>query len=160
RKNSGIVEKSTATALIRSLPEAWATFLAGMEVTTDILGRDNWTDRPSAASSRPPNGPRHAEGGVEGGLATEERKKVARPDRYKVLLYNDDFTPMEFVVMILEKIFSKTPSAATQIMLQIHRSGLGVAGVFVLEIAETKVAAVHQAAEGRGYPLRAGVEKE
>ena len=69
----------------------------------------------------------------EGGLATEIRKKVARPDKYKVLLYNDDFTPMEFVVMILEKIFGKGPSAATQIMLQIHRSGLGVAGVYLLE---------------------------
>ncbi|MAJ59475.1 MAG: hypothetical protein CBC48_05580 [bacterium TMED88] len=128
--------------------------------TGEILSRKNWTERPSAGSSRPPGGPRQSDGGVEGGLATEERKKVARPDRYKVLLYNDDFTPMEFVVTILEKIFGKTPSAATQIMLQIHRSGLGVAGVFVLEIAETKVAAVHQAAEGRGYPLRAGLEKE
>lgn len=62
--------------------------------------------------------------------------------------------------MILERIFEKGPAAATQIMLQIHRSGLGVAGVFVLEVAETKVAAVHKAAESRGYPLRAGVEKE
>ena len=96
----------------------------------------------------------------EGGLATEIRKKVARPDKYKVLLYNDDFTPMEFVVMVLEKIFGKGPSAATQIMLQIHRSGLGVAGVYLLEVAETKVAAVHKAAESRGFPLRAGLEKE
>jgi len=96
----------------------------------------------------------------EGGLATETRKKVARPDKYKVLLYNDDFTPMEFVVMILQKIFGKGPSAATQIMLQIHRSGLGVAGVYLLEVAETKVSAVHKQAESRGYPLRAGLEKE
>ena len=96
----------------------------------------------------------------EGGLATEVRKKVARPDKYKVLLYNDDFTPMEFVVMILEQIFGKGPSAATQIMLQIHRSGLGVAGVYMLEVSETKVAAVHKEAENRGYPLRAGLEKE
>jgi ATP-dependent Clp protease adaptor protein ClpS len=85
---------------------------------------------------------------------------VVRPDRFKVLLYNDDYTPMEFVVDILEKIFGKGPSAATQIMLQIHKTGLGVAGVFVLEVAETKVAAVHTAAGRRGYPLRAGVEKE
>ena len=67
---------------------------------------------------------------------------------------------MEFVVNILEKIFGKGPSAATQIMLQIHRSGMGVAGVYVLEVAETKLASVHRAAEERGYPLRAGVEKE
>ena len=114
----------------------------------------------SGGEDVPPGGPDRGAGGTEGGLATQVRKKVARPDRYKVLLYNDDFTPMEFVVMILERVFGKSPAAATQIMLQIHRSGLGVAGVFVLEVAETKVAAVHQAAEGRGYPLRAGVEKE
>ena len=96
----------------------------------------------------------------EGGLATETRRKVARPQRFKVLLYNDDYTPMEFVVDILEQIFEKSPSAATRIMLEIHNGGLGVAGVYVLEVAETKVVQVHHAAEERGYPLRAGVEKE
>ena len=96
----------------------------------------------------------------ESGIATQTRRKVARPDRFKVLLYNDDYTPMEFVVEILENLFGKGPSAATQIMLQIHKTGLGVAGVFVLEVAETKVAAVHTEAGRRGYPLRAGVEKE
>ena len=96
----------------------------------------------------------------EGGVATATRKKVSRPERYKVILYNDDYTPMEFVVNILEQIFGKGPSEATAIMLAIHNSGLGVAGVYVLEVAETKVARVHQAAEKRGYPLRAGVEKE
>jgi len=75
-------------------------------------------------------------------------------------LYNDDYTPMEFVVGVLEQVFGKGPSEATQIMLQIHHSGLGVAGVYVLQIAETKVATVHRAAEERGYPLRAGVEQE
>ena len=106
------------------------------------------------------DGPRPDDPKREGGLATEVRKKVSRPDKYKVLLYNDDFTPMEFVVMILQKTFGKGPSAATQIMLQIHRSGLGVAGVYLFEVAETKVVAVHQQAESRGYPLRAGLEKE
>ncbi len=96
----------------------------------------------------------------EGGVATRSRAKVERPQRYKVLLYNDDYTPMEFVVQLLEQVFGKGPSAATQIMLAIHRGGIGVAGVYVLEIAETKVSAVHSAAEDRGYPLQAGVEKE
>ncbi|MCA9511718.1 MAG: ATP-dependent Clp protease adaptor ClpS [Myxococcota bacterium] len=96
----------------------------------------------------------------EGGVATATRRKVERPRRYKVLLYNDDYTPMEFVVQLLERVFGKTPSAATQLMLQIHRSGFGVAGVFVLEVAETKVSTVHRLAEERGYPLRAGVEAE
>ena len=96
----------------------------------------------------------------EGEVATRTRRKVARPPRYKVILYNDDYTPMEFVVAILENVFGKGPSAATQIMLQIHNSGLGVGGVFLLEVAETKVATVHRLAEERGYPLRSGVEKE
>ena len=96
----------------------------------------------------------------EGGVATQTRTRGRRPARYKVLLHNDDYTPMEFGVSLLETIFGKGPSAATQIMLQIHRGGLGVAGVYVQEIAETKVTAVHQLAEKRGYPLRAGVEKE
>ena len=108
----------------------------------------------------PPGGPPAGPGDPlrEGGIATQTRRKVARPERYKVLLYNDDYTPMEFVVAILENIFGKGPSAATQIMLQIHNTGLGVGGVYVLEVAETKVAAVHAEAEQRGYPLRSGTE--
>jgi ATP-dependent Clp protease adaptor protein ClpS len=96
----------------------------------------------------------------ERGLATEDRPKTQKPPRFKVLLYNDDYTPMEFVVGVLEKVFRKGPSEATQLMLTIHRSGMGIAGVYVLEIAETKVTAVHRLAEERGYPLRAGVEPE
>jgi len=96
----------------------------------------------------------------EGGVATQTRRKVSRPERFKVLLYNDDYTPMEFVVRILESIFDKGPSAATQIMLQVHNTGMGVAGVYVLEVAETKLAAVHRTAERQGFPLRAGIEKE
>ena len=109
-----------------------------------------------------PPGPRPGAGDPrrEGGVATATRRKTARPERWKVLLFNDDYTPMEFVVAILEQLFGKSPAAATQIMLAIHRTGLGVAGVYVLEVAETKVASVHGAAEERGYPLRAGVEKE
>ena len=96
----------------------------------------------------------------QGEVATRQRAKAKRPDRYKVLLYNDDYTPMEFVVQLLEQLFGKGPAAATQIMLAIHRGGVGVAGVYVLEIAETKVEAVHHAAAERGYPLQSGVEKE
>ena len=93
-------------------------------------------------------------------MATATRPEVRRPPRYKVILYNDDYTPMEFVVAVLEQIFGKGPSEATAIMLAIHKSGLGVAGVYTLEVAETKVARVHRTAEERGYPLRSGVEKE
>lgn len=107
-----------------------------------------------------PGGPATGDPQHEGGVATATRKEVTRPPRYKVILYNDDYTPMEFVVAVLEQIFGKGPSEATAIMLAIHKSGLGIAGVFLLEVAETKVVQVHAAAEQRGYPLRAGVEKE
>jgi len=96
----------------------------------------------------------------ERGVATRTRPRVERPPRFKVLLFNDDYTPMEFVVSLLEQVFRKSPAEATQLMLTIHRSGVGVAGVYVLEVAETKVAMVHRIAEEHGYPLRAGIEKE
>ena len=96
----------------------------------------------------------------ERGVATRTRQKTQRPPRFKVILYNDDYTPMEFVVALLEQVFRKSPAEATELMLQIHRGGLGVAGVYVLEVAETKVATVHRLAEDRGHPLRSGVEKE
>ncbi len=110
----------------------------------------------------PPRTPRAPSGDPvqDRGVATQTRKRVARPPRFKVLLYNDDYTPMEFVVHLLERVFRKSPAEATELMLQIHRAGMGVAGVYVLEVAETKVATVHKMAEERGHPLRAGVEKE
>jgi ATP-dependent Clp protease adaptor protein ClpS len=113
--------------------------------------------RAAGEGSKPP---RDTDREREGDLATRTRKKTERPPRYKVLLYNDDYTPMEFVVSVLEQVFGKSPAAATQIMLAIHRGGRGVGGVYVPEVAETKVVSVHRAAEERGYPLRAGTEKE
>jgi ATP-dependent Clp protease adaptor protein ClpS len=108
----------------------------------------------------PPKKPAPLDPGRDRGVLTETRPKLKRPPKFKVILYNDDFTPMEFVVRVLEQIFGKSPAEATQLMLQIHRGGYGIAGVYVLEVAETKVVAVHQAAERNGYPLRAGVEQE
>ncbi len=96
----------------------------------------------------------------DGQVATQTRRKVERPKRFKVTLFNDDYTPMEFVVSLLERLFHKGPAEATQLMLQIHRAGSGIAGVYVLEVAETKVATVHRTAEERGYPLRGGMEPE
>ncbi|HKJ23256.1 MAG TPA: ATP-dependent Clp protease adaptor ClpS, partial [Myxococcota bacterium] len=107
-----------------------------------------------------PNKPAPPDPGRDRGVLTETRPKLKRPPKFKVIVYNDDFTPMEFVVRVLEQIFQKSPAEATQLMLQIHRGGFGIAGVYVLEVAETKVVAVHQAAERNGYPLRAGVEQE
>ena len=96
----------------------------------------------------------------KGGLAEKSRERAARPPRFKVVLYNDDYTPMGFVVGLLETVFKKSPVEANALMLRIHRSGSGVAGVYTLEVAETKVATVHRMAEQRGYPLRAGALPE
>lgn len=95
----------------------------------------------------------------EGGVAEKSRIRAERPPRFKVVLFNDDYTPMEFVVSLLESVFGKSPAESNQLMLRIHRSGSGIAGVYVLEVAETRVATVHRLAEERGYPLRAASEE-
>ena len=77
---------------------------------------------------------------------------------FKVILYNDDYTTFEFVIMVLMKIFKKSEEEASQITMNVHKKGQGVAGIYPREIAETKVAQVHQAASNAGYPLRAGIE--
>jgi ATP-dependent Clp protease adaptor protein ClpS len=90
----------------------------------------------------------------ETGLAVEERKKTRRPRRWKVLIYNDDFTAMEFVVHVLIKHFRKPPAEAVHVMLQVHHKGIGVAGVYPRDVAETKVAEVTAEARENGMPLR------
>lgn len=92
--------------------------------------------------------------------ATRTKPKLQRPPLYKVLLHNDDFTTMEFVVDILLSIFYHTEPQAVAIMLHVHRNGVGVAGVFTHEIAETKQAKVTEAAREAGYPLLCTIEPE
>lgn len=92
--------------------------------------------------------------------ATQERVVTKEPKRYRVILLNDDFTTMEFVVYILESIFLKTPSEATQIMLQVHKTGRGVAGIFSKQIAEAKIDQVHTQAQREGFPLKCVMEEE
>jgi ATP-dependent Clp protease adaptor protein ClpS len=87
-------------------------------------------------------------------LAVAERKKTKRPQRFKVLIYNDDFTTQEFVVYILVKHFRKPPAEATQIMLQVHFKGIGVAGVYSKDVAETKVAEATAEAREHEMPLK------
>ena len=95
---------------------------------------------------------------LDGELAVAERKKTARPRRYQVLLHNDDYTTMEFVVYVLMELFDKTSAEATQIMLHVHTKGKGVCGVYTRDIAETKVAQVTDAAREFGHPLRCTAE--
>ncbi|UWQ95390.1 ATP-dependent Clp protease adapter ClpS [Rhodobacteraceae bacterium M385] len=93
-------------------------------------------------------------------LATKTKTKTQRPPMYKVMLLNDDYTPMEFVVHVLERFFGITHSAAVEIMLVVHKKGLAVVGVFSHEIAETKVAQVMDFARRNQHPLQCTMEKE
>lgn len=92
-------------------------------------------------------------------LVEKSEDKIREPNLYKVLLHNDDYTTMDFVVQILEEIFHKSPIEATSIMLKVHNEGIGVCGIYTKEIAETKVKAVHEKAEQAGFPLKSTMEK-
>lgn len=94
------------------------------------------------------------------GLMLKTRPKTKKPAMYKVLLLNDDYTPMEFVVHVVEKFFAKNRQEATDIMLHVHRRGVGICGVFTYEIAETKVAQVMDFARQNEQPLQCTMEKE
>lgn len=95
------------------------------------------------------------------GLALQEAKpKLKRPPRYKVLLLNDDFTPMEFVVHILEDFFNMNREKATQVMLNVHTKGMGVCGVYSRDIAETKVELVNSYARESQHPLKCVMEED
>jgi ATP-dependent Clp protease adaptor protein ClpS len=95
-----------------------------------------------------------------GEVLERTRQETKEPELYKVLLLNDDYTTMEFVVQILETVFHKEPAEAFRIMMQVHTQGRGLCGVYTYEVAETKVATVHDLARGNGYPLRATIEDE
>ncbi len=95
------------------------------------------------------------------GVQTESREKtkLKEPRLYRVILLNDDYTTMDFVVSVLESIFKKSPAEAVQIMLSVHQKGHGVCGVFAREIAEAKMAMVQERAKAAGYPLRCTMEE-
>ncbi|MEM7679686.1 MAG: ATP-dependent Clp protease adapter ClpS [Pseudomonadota bacterium] len=96
----------------------------------------------------------------ESGVALKTRPETKKPSMYKVLLLNDDYTPMEFVVHILERFFSKNRQEATDVMMHVHRRGVGLCGVYTFEIAETKVAQVMDFARANEQPLQCTMEKE
>jgi ATP-dependent Clp protease adaptor protein ClpS len=98
--------------------------------------------------------------GMGTGLATKTRTKTKKPSLYRVLLLNDDFTPMEFVILVLERFFSKNRDQATQIMLHVHNNGVGECGVFTYEVAETKVTQVMDFAQKHQHPLQCVMEKK
>src|SRR6187551_2102607 len=94
------------------------------------------------------------------GLVTKTKPKTRKPSLYKVLLLNDDYTPMEFVVHVLERFFNKGREEATRIMLHVHQKGVGVCGVYTFEVAETKVTQVMDFARKHQHPLQCTMEKK
>jgi ATP-dependent Clp protease adaptor protein ClpS len=107
------------------------------------------TDKPTFRTDSP-----------KGEVVTKPRAKTQRPSLYKVLLLNDDYTPMEFVIHVLERFFSKSREDATRIMLHVHQNGVGICGVYTFEVAETKVAQVVDFARQNQHPLQCTMEKE
>ena len=90
---------------------------------------------------------------------TASDTEVQEPRQYRVLLHNDDYTTMEFVVQVLETVFNKSPLEATRIMMSVHRTGIGQCGVYVMQVAETKVAMVQHLAREHGFPLKCSMEE-
>ena len=105
------------------------------------------------------NGKRGEEGPGTG-VIVKAKPKTKKPSMYKVLMLNDDYTPMEFVVHILERFFSKNRQEATRIMLHVHRRGVGICGVYTYEVAETKVTQVMDFARQHQHPLQCTLEKD
>jgi ATP-dependent Clp protease adaptor protein ClpS len=97
---------------------------------------------------------------LEEGVDSQIEDEVDEPPMYKVLLHNDDYTTMEFVVEILIYVFNKSPEEAIGIMLNVHHSGIGICGVYTFEVSETKVETVHTLAREHGFPLKCTMEKE
>lgn len=125
----------------------------------DVSDKIDPEDRLSMMSE--PGSPGGEDGdGLGEGLVTETRIKTKKPSLYRVLLLNDDYTPMEFVVFVLERFFNKTREDATRIMLHVHNTGYGVCGIFTYDVAETKVAQVMELALRNEHPLQCTMEKE
>lgn len=119
-------------------------------------------DRITLSDPNEPQGPIGPGDGDDAGLgiATKTRVRTKKPSMYRVLILNDDYTPMEFVVLILERFFNKSREQATRIMLHVHQKGVGVCGVYTYEVAETKVAQVMDMARRNEHPLQCTMEKE
>jgi ATP-dependent Clp protease adaptor protein ClpS len=128
-------------------------YLMGMRMTSDPV-RMSDPNLPGPPTGNPP-------GGGDGlGLVTQTRVKTKKPSLYRVLLLNDDYTPMEFVVYILERYFNRSREQATRIMLHVHQKGVGLCGVYTYEVAETKVAQVLDLAKRHEHPLQCVMEKD
>jgi ATP-dependent Clp protease adaptor protein ClpS len=103
---------------------------------------------------------KRGDGGTATGIIVKAKPKTKKPSMYKVLMLNDDYTPMEFVVHVLERFFHKNREEATRIMLHVHQRGVGICGVYTYEVAETKVTQVMDFARRHQHPLQCTLEKD
>lgn len=115
------------------------------------------SDLPESSGSEKPEAPDEHDGDITVQEA-EPRIRIAEPPRYAVVMHNDDYTTMDFVVEVLQRFFQKTTDEAMHVMLQVHSRGSGVAGIYPHDIAETKVAQVEDLARSRGFPLKLTIE--
>jgi len=97
---------------------------------------------------------------IEEGILSSTKDETKEPSMYKVLLHNDDYTAMDFVVEILMTVFNKAMEESILIMMNVHRQGIGICGLYTFEVAETKMNSVHALAREKGFPLRCSMEKE
>ena len=104
----------------------------------------------------------NSDDGTATGVVVRSKPKTRKPSMYKVIMLNDDYTPMEFVVMVLERVFNRSHDEAVQIMLHVHQKGVGICGVYTYEVAETKVTQVMDMAQRQEHqhPLQCTLEKE
>jgi ATP-dependent Clp protease adaptor protein ClpS len=126
-----------------------------IDISDGYSGNPTMSDDSDAGNNDDPSG-----AGSQSDVVVKSRTRTKKPGMYKVLLLNDDYTPMEFVVHILEKFFNKSRQESTDIMLHIHRRGVGICGVYTYEVAETKVQQVMDFASGNEQPLQCTMEKE
>ncbi len=125
-----------------------------------IAAADNAAGDGAGRLAMRPREPKDAGGGGSGtAVITRTKSQTKKPSLYRVLLLNDDYTPMEFVIHVLERFFNKTRDEATQIMLHVHHNGVGECGVFTYEVAETKVTNVMDFARKHSHPLQCVMEK-
>ena len=151
----------------RTLPDVYETRRSGRAfgLVMPVTGRQSTGSRWRAAKDPQKEngngtGDDNGRGGSGTAVITRTRTQTRRPGMYRVLLLNDDYTPMEFVVTVLRKYFSKGPDEATRIMLHVHQHGVGECGVFTYEVAETKVTQVMDYARKHQHPLQCIMEKK
>jgi ATP-dependent Clp protease adaptor protein ClpS len=140
---------------LNGLCESWRDFISSAqeELMIDVRAVGRWAPRMNESDDD------GGDGGPNTGVVVRSKPKAKKPSMYKVIMLNDDYTPMEFVVLVLERFFNKSHEEATHIMLHVHQKGVGVCGVYTYEVAETKVTQVMDLARQQQHPLQCTLEK-